>query len=113
MVSQAAPSYSPQGQHLIQATTLLDRPDGLAEESAVRRDLERLYQTSTTDWEMLIHHVVPHTLPAMPPGTVGRGPQRIADRILVAGDHRENGSIQGALVSGDRAARTAASLLSA
>ncbi|MBE1515897.1 NAD(P)/FAD-dependent oxidoreductase [Nesterenkonia halotolerans] len=113
VVSQAAPSYAPAGEHLIQATTLLDRPDGLAEEAAVRRDLERLYQTSTRDWEMLIHHVVPHTLPAMPPPLVDQGPERIGQRILVAGDHRENGSIQGAMVSGDRAARTVSRLLAA
>lgn len=47
VVSNAAPSYAPAGEHLVQATTLLDRPDGLAPEADVRRDLERLYQTST------------------------------------------------------------------
>jgi len=113
VVSEAAPSYAPAGQHLIQATTLLDRPDGTASETELRRNLERLYQTSTADWELLIHHVVPHTLPAQHPPMKDRRPQQLSDRVLVAGDHRDNGSIQGALVSGDRAARTLTDLLPA
>ncbi|MFQ4149236.1 hypothetical protein AAGW05_11125 [Arthrobacter sp. LAPM80] len=51
VVSEAAPSYAPFGGHLIQATTLLDRLDGLAGAVDVPRDLERLYQVSTRDWE--------------------------------------------------------------
>lgn len=110
-VSAVAPSYAPSGAHLVQATTLLDRPDGLAEEQTVKRDLARLYRTSTTDWELVTHHVIPHTLPAQPPPLIERRQQRIGDRTLLAGDHRDTGSIQGALVSGDRAARSAAELL--
>ncbi|NDK30864.1 NAD(P)/FAD-dependent oxidoreductase [Nesterenkonia haasae] len=111
VISEAAPSYAPSGEHLVQATTLLDRPDGLAEESAVKRDLARLYRTSTTDWEVITHHVVPHTLPAQPPPLIERRQQRIGDHTLLAGDHRDTGSIQGALVSGDRAARSATEFL--
>ena len=111
VVSEAAPSYAPAGQHLIQATTLLDRPDGLAEESAVRRDLERLYQTSTRSWELLVHHIVPHALPTQPPPLVDCEPQWTGNRVLVTGDHRVMGSIQGAIVSGDRAAREVEKLL--
>jgi hypothetical protein len=110
-ITEVAPSYAPPGEHLVQATTLLDRPDGLAEEAAVRRDLERLYRTPTQGWELITHHVVPHTLPAQPPPLVDRRAQRIGDHTLVAGDHRHTGSIQGALVSGDRAALAAAEVL--
>ncbi|MCH8563890.1 FAD-dependent oxidoreductase [Nesterenkonia sp. LB17] len=111
VVSQAAPSYAPEGQHLIQATTLLDRPDGLAEEAAVRRDLERLYQGSTADWELLTHHLVEHTLPVQHPPLLQARPQQLGDRVLIAGDHRDHGSIQGALVSGDQAAQSLTRLL--
>ena len=75
----------------------------------MRRHLERLYETSTTGWEVLAHHVVPHTLPAQPPPFADPGPAWTGERTVVAGDHRASGSIQGALVSG---ARTAASVLS-
>ncbi|GAB3847048.1 flavin monoamine oxidase family protein [Nesterenkonia populi] len=110
-ISEVAPSYAPAGEHLVQATTLLDQPDGRAEERVIRRDLERLYRTSTRDWELITHHVVPHALPAQPPPLGDRVGQRINDRTLMAGDHREHGSIQGALVSGDRAGQAAAGLL--
>lgn len=111
VVSNAAPSYAPAGEHLVEATTLLDRLDGRADEAAVRRDLERIYQTSTQRWELLVHHVVPHTLPAQPPPFVEREPRWTGDRVLVTGDHQGTGSIQGALVSGDRAGRAVAELL--
>lgn len=111
VVSEAAPSYAPTGENLVEATTLLDRPDGLAGEADVRRDLARLYQTSTHDWEVLVHHVVPHALPAQQPPLEDLGPKWTGSRTLVAGDHRGTGSIQGALNSGDRAARTVADFL--
>ncbi len=111
VVSEAAPSYAPRGEHLVQATTLLDQPTGLADEAAVRRDLERIYRTSARRWELLTHHVVPHTLPGQPPPLRRHREQRINDRTLIAGDHLDQGSIEGAMASGDRAARTASSLL--
>lgn len=111
VVSDVAPSYAPPGERLVQATTLLDRPDGDADEAAVRGNLEHLYATSTRDWEVLAHSVIPHTVPFMPPPLVDRKPQRIAERVVVCGDHRDTASIQGALVSGDRAGRAVAELL--
>jgi phytoene dehydrogenase-like protein len=113
VISNVAPSYAPAGEHLVHATTLLDRPDGRATESEVRRDLERLYETSTRDWEVLAHHVVPHTLPAQPPPLRPPRATWAGDRTLVAGDHRESGSIQGALLSGVRAGHAVARRLTA
>lgn len=111
VVSDVAPSYAPAGETLVQATTLLDRPDGSAGEDDVRRDIERLYQTSTRRWEMLAHDVVLHALPAQPPPLTDRRPRWTSDRVLVTGDHRGTGSIQGALVAGDRAALAVVGLL--
>lgn len=111
VVSEVAPSYAPPGQHLVEATTLLDRPDGSADEAAVRKHLERLHTTPTRDWEVVAHSVIPHTVPAIPPPLVDRKPQRIAERAFVCGDHRDTASIQGALVSGDRAARAVTDFL--
>ena len=97
----------------MQATTLLDRPDGRASEADVRRDLARLFGTSTNRWEVLAHHVVPHAVPAQRPGPIERGPAWTAARVLVTGDHCETPSIQGALVAGDRAGRAVERRLSA
>lgn len=111
VISDVAPTYAPAGERLVQATTLLDTPDGRASEADVRRDLARLYATSTASWEVVAHHVVEHTLPAEPPPFTGRGPAWTGERTLVTGDHRDSGSIQGALVAGARAARAVAERL--
>lgn len=111
VVSAVAPSYAPPGEHLVQATTLLDRPDGRVGEAEVRRDLARLYQTSTAAWDVLHHHVVEHTAPAQPPPLRDRRPRWTGDRVLVAGDHQGTASIQGALLSGDRAGHAVAARL--
>lgn len=111
VISEAAPSYAPIGEHLVQATTLLDRPDGHATEAEIRRDLERLYGTSTQDWDVLTHHVVPHALPAQAPPLQKLLPKWTGKRTLVTGDHRGTGSIQGALASGDRAGRAVTEFL--
>lgn len=90
---------------------MLDRLDGLASEAEVRRDLERLYQTSTWGWEVFTHHVVPHALPTQLPPLGDRLNRWTGKRTLVAGDHRGTGSIQGALDSGDRAGRVVVDVL--
>lgn len=102
VISEIAPSYAPAGKHLIQATTLLNGAD--IAEADVRGDLERMYATSTAGWELIARHEVPHTLPSQRPPLVDRQTQRIGERILVAGDHRDTASINGALMSGERVA---------
>ncbi|MBD8030872.1 flavin monoamine oxidase family protein [Corynebacterium gallinarum] len=111
VVSAAAPSYAPAGQHLIEATALLG--EGSATEAEVRADLERIYATSTGDWELIIRHDVPHSLPEQRPPLVDRQSQRVGEHIFVAGDHRDTASINGALISGDRAARAISGLIRA
>ncbi|SDR76005.1 flavin monoamine oxidase family protein [Agrococcus carbonis] len=110
-ISEAAPSYAPAGRALVEATTLLDRSGEHAGEEDVRRDLARLYGTSTRRWEVLAHHVLPHTTPAQPPGPIAREPAWTGERTLVTGDHRATASIQGALVAGSQAARAVARAL--
>ena len=43
-------------------------------------------------------------LPHQPPPLALRQPARLASGVFIAGDHRDTASIQGALVSGRRAA---------
>jgi monoamine oxidase len=58
-----------------------------------------------TDWEHLETVHVPDALPAAPPplGDL-RKPVSLGRGLYVAGDHRDTPSLQGALVSGERAA---------
>ncbi len=102
VLTNAAPSYSPDARALVSTSVLgTDPPD----DAALRRELERLYGVATADWEHLATVRVPHALPAAPPplGTL-RKPVDLGGGLFVAGDHRDTPSIQGALVSGRRAA---------
>lgn len=105
VVSAAAPSYAPEGRVLIQATTLLDRADGDCDEADVRRHLGDLYSCDVSGWEVITRHRLPQALPACPPPLQLTRPVQAASGVIVCGDHRDTGSIQGALVSGERAAR--------
>ena len=101
VMSHAAPSYAPNGRHLVQATTL--HPDDAGEQQ-VRAQLSRMYGTSTRDWDLLVRHDIEQALPEQLPPLQHRRPVRLGDGLFVAGDHRDTASIQGALVSGRRAA---------
>lgn len=109
VITNAAPSYAPAGRHLISATTLLDRPDGEAPESAIRSQLAEIYGCDTSGWALLTRHHIPRALPAYPPPMQPNRPvevsgQNFGGRVFVCGDHRDTPSIQGALVSGNRTA---------
>ena len=104
VITNAAPSYAPAGRHLISATTLLDRPDGEAPESAIRGQLAEIYGCDTTGWELLTRHHIPDAVPAYPPPMQATRPVDVGGRTFVCGDHRDTPSIQGALVSGHRTA---------
>jgi predicted NAD/FAD-dependent oxidoreductase len=76
-------------------------PDG----AAVRASLARMHGTDTTRWQHLATYDLPHALPGMPAPHPMRRPVRLRrGTVYVAGDHRDTSSIQGALVSGRRAA---------
>jgi hypothetical protein len=101
-LTAVAPAYAPPGQHLVQATSLL--PDA-APEPEVRRHLADLHGIPTDGWSLVTRHDLPHALPAQPPPTDVRRPVDLGGGLFVAGDHRDTGSLQGALASGTRAAR--------
>ncbi|MGW3042537.1 NAD(P)/FAD-dependent oxidoreductase [Kitasatospora sp. NPDC001159] len=109
VVSELHPSFAPAGQALI-ATTVLGRrsfdaggPAGL--EPAVRARLAELYGASTAGWQFLSVRHVPDALPAMPPPHNPRRPVRVLAGLYAAGGHRDTSTVQGALVSGRRAAQ--------
>jgi len=104
VVTAAAPSYAPPGRHLVEATCLLDRPDGDAPEAEVLRHVAAIYGCSTDGWRTVIRHRIPLALPAMPPPLRPRTVVSLGDGVFVCGDHRDTASIQGALVSGNRTA---------
>ncbi|GAA1108604.1 FAD-dependent oxidoreductase [Kitasatospora arboriphila] len=109
VLSDVHPSYAPAGRALV-ATTVLGRrgydiggPAGF--EPVVRRRLAELYGASTAGWEFLSVRHAPDAVPAMPAPHHFRRSVRVLAGLYVCGDHRDTSSVQGALVSGRRAAQ--------
>jgi predicted NAD/FAD-dependent oxidoreductase len=104
-ISTTVPQAAPPGRHLIQATCLW-APQRVATEHEVRAQHTHLWGRASSAWELLRRDDIPHALPALPPPMRRRSPARIGDGLYIAGDHRETPSIQGALLSGMRAAES-------
>lgn len=107
VLSQVAPEYAPEGQSLVSVTVLGKNTSSDAElEAAVRRQLLRWFGSVVKNWRQLAIYRIPHAQPdQVPPGIpVEQLPVRISPGLYVCGDHRDNASINGALVSGRRAA---------
>jgi phytoene dehydrogenase-like protein len=106
VVSLAAPSYAPPGRHLVQVTSLLPSGGPAAPEEQTRCHAAEILGASSAGWELLRRHELPHALPEQPAPLRTRRSQRLDEVTWVCGDHRDTASLQGALVSGARAARS-------
>lgn len=105
VMTHTVPSYAPAGRHLIAATSLMPRGSDPADENEIRRHLSEIWGTEVNAWEVIRRDDIADALPAQrAPLTAPRSP-RHAERLYIAGDHRDTASIQGALASGERAAR--------
>ena len=110
VISNGAPSYAPRGRHLLAATCLLPRSGradagGRTREDEVRRTLADVWDADSAGWELLRRDDIPDALPVQPAPLRTTHPARLGDGVYIAGDYRDTASIQGALVSGERAAR--------
>jgi phytoene dehydrogenase-like protein len=104
VVSAAAPTYAPPGQHLIAASAVVERDGTVPPENAMREHAADILQSDRRRWTPLTRHVIPNALPAQHAPLSVRRPIRTAAGIWLCGDHRDTASIQGALVSGRRTA---------
>ncbi len=106
-ISCAAPDYAPPGRVLVSTSMVHGSVPEDLDGPVVRRALGRLHGTDATGWELVAVYDLPHALPGMPAPHRMRSPARLPwaeDAVYLAGDHRDTSSIQGALVSGRRAA---------
>lgn len=110
VMSAIAPGYAPPGRTLVQASAVR-QGDHPLDERVVRAELSRLWQTPTEHWDLVVRHDIRRALPAHRPGLPLQRPLRVGERTVLAGDHRDTPSIQGALVSGGRAAKAVRRLL--
>ncbi len=100
VISDISTDYAPAGQHLISTTTDLS-----ATESDVRRHLAIMWGVSTHDWEFIAKYEIPAALPIQAVGRPLSQTTKVSEKLFVVGDHRAVPSQQGALFSGQMAAR--------
>ncbi|MFF9505208.1 NAD(P)/FAD-dependent oxidoreductase [Streptomyces sp. NPDC014656] len=104
VLTAVQPGFSTDGRALV-STSVLGSPDA-AHTDAVRHALGEVYGVDTDGWELVHRVTVTDALPAMPGPSPLLRATRWAPGRYVCGDHRATGSLQGALASGARAART-------
>lgn len=100
VMTNIAPEYAPSGQALIAAAC-----PGVAEpeaESAVRVQLARIWGPEVDRWRHLRTDTIAHGQPRQHPPFSPKQRVALGDGLFVCGDHRDTGSIQGALFSGRR-----------
>jgi phytoene dehydrogenase-like protein len=102
----AAPSYGSSDRSLVSVTTLKITSDRDQHQAEVVKQLMEWFGSSVRDWTHLRTYSIPYALPSQIPPALST-PERLVrwqSGIYVCGDHRDNASIQGAMVSGRRAA---------
>jgi Flavin containing amine oxidoreductase len=104
--SDVCSSYAPSRRALISVTVLGCFQDLGRLHSEVRTQLVDWFGNIAHDWKHLQTYSIPYALPdQMPPAlSLPERPMRLASGIYVCGDHRDQASIQGAVLSGRRAA---------
>jgi phytoene dehydrogenase-like protein len=109
--SLVSPSYAPNGEHLISVSVVAAHTseDDASLEAAVRKQARAWFGEQVDRWKHLRTYHIAHAQPSQPVGSLAK-PHRdvnLSNGLIVCGDHRENASINGALVSGRRAAQAA------
>lgn len=107
VMSNVSPSYAPAGQALIAATLIgavADPTDQLV--SRIRKQMTGWFGPQVGDWTHLRTYQIAYAQPDQRPPALSPAarPVRIKPGLYVSGDHRENGSINGAIAAGRRAA---------
>jgi phytoene dehydrogenase-like protein len=106
-MSDVAPGYAPAGAHLISISTCgVPSVDDTELWRCVIDQARGWFGAEVDTWEHLRTYRIPYAQPRQDPEDlpVLARPQRMGRQVWVAGDHVDTGSIQGAMVSGRRAA---------
>lgn len=110
VMSNVSPKYSPSGKHLT-AVSIPGSAEAGADLEAIRSQLRGWFGGAVIDWELLRTDVIERAQPRHLPGEDVPAKARLDSDVFVAGDHRYNPSINGALQSGRSAARAAMSFI--
>ncbi len=101
VMSEVSPSYAPPGRSLIVASAP-STDAGVAE--AITADLRGWFGGVVDTWDTLRVDRIEHAQPKQAPGDAAGGVVQVAENVVVAGDFRQDASINGALRSGAQAA---------
>lgn len=104
-MSNVSREYAPAGHALLSVNTL-PGTEGWDDDGAVRHQLRGWFGPITDDWRLLREDFIRNALPvnaSSNPRFEGR-PPRLAHGLFVCGDHHATPSINGAMLSGRRAA---------
>ncbi len=106
--TMAAPSYGPAGSNLVSVTVLGTPPDAAGLHAKVQTQLKDWFGAQAESWRLLRTYRIPHALPRQSPPALAEmeRPVRTTAGMYVCGDHRDNASINGAMVSGRRCAES-------
>ena len=110
VLSNAAPGYAPPGQALVSAAVVgVPTEDDAELDRRARQQLRAWYGSAVDEWRVLRVDRIAHALPDQTAGALDpwQRPVRLRPGLYVCGDHRDNGSIDGAMTSGFRAAQAA------
>jgi len=102
VMSHVSPHYAPADKHLIAAAL-----PGVCEgdlEGAARTQLRRWWGAQVDDWGHLRTYRIPHGQPGQDAPFSPKKRVSLGEGLFVCGDHRDTGSIQGAMYSGRRTA---------
>lgn len=107
VLTQVAPSYAPDGKHLISVSVLGTQELTDAQLGGfIIAQMKNWFGPVARAWKFLKSYRIPHAQPQQFPGALEppQRPLRIRPGVYVCGDHRDTASIHGAMVSGRRAA---------
>lgn len=104
VLTNVAKEYAPAGKHLISVTVL----GQVSEEEQLIKDVmsqaKAWFGDQVDSWQHLRTYRIANALPNQSPPWLEARPVRLGDGLYVCGDFRENASINGALISGRKAA---------
>lgn len=114
VASAVSEHVAPPGRSLISVTCLGSHGDAAALRAGALEQLRGWFGDQVNRWRHLRTYDIPYALPAQPVGALEppRRPVRVAEGLYVCGDHLDQASIDGAMVSGRRAAEAVLAAMS-
>lgn len=114
VLSEVSREYAPAGKSLVAASVIgVPTDDDATLDRRVREQLSGWFGPAVGGWRLLRVYRIRHALPSQPVGSLEPWERAVKLRagLFVCGDHRDNASINGAMVSGRRAAEAVAAEL--